>query len=61
MTQAKCFNCGISLDGIGKSMEELIEDKLPIFCCINCSKEFPTDDKEKKLRFKRLKKGIYTI
>lgn len=61
MTQAKCFNCGISLEGIGKSMEKLIEDELPLFCCVRCSEEFPTDEKEKKIRFERLKRGEFTI
>ena len=40
MTKARCFWCGNDL-GIGKSMEELLEDRLPVFCSINCSTSFP--------------------
>jgi len=40
MTTAKCFNCGKEL-GIGKSMEELLDDILPVFCSLQCSTQFP--------------------
>ena len=61
MNKAKCFNCGIILEGVGRSMEFLIDNKMPLFCCGNCADAFPTDDDEKEIRFIRLKKGEFTI
>jgi len=40
MTKARCFNCGVGLP-IGKPLEELVKIKLPIFCCTECSIQFP--------------------
>lgn len=53
--KAKCFECGKELE-IGKTMEELIELRLPLFCCTECSTRFPnnnTNDFDK--RFEELK------
>lgn len=40
MSEATCFNCGKIL-GVGKSMEELLKIRLPVFCGLNCSTTFP--------------------
>ena len=40
MTKARCFNCGVGLP-IGKPLEELIKSRFPIFCCTECSIQFP--------------------
>ena len=52
MSEATCFNCGKVL-GVGKPMEELLEDRFPVFCCVLCSTEFPdnhTPEFEQKLK-----------
>ncbi len=53
MSQAKCFNCGIvTVMDMGKSMEDLVADRFPIFCSVDCSEEFPdngTSEFDKKL------------
>ena len=36
-----CFQCGQSLPTVGKPMKELIEDRLPLFCCNLCASRFP--------------------
>lgn len=41
MAKVICFNCEKGLVGVGKPLEELIKDKLPLFCSIKCSLEFP--------------------
>lgn len=52
MSKAKCFNCKITLEGVGKSMEELIDNELPLFCCDKCANEFPTDEDKKCQKMK---------
>ena len=47
MTKARCFNCHIGLPVVGKSLEELIKIKLPIFCCTECSLKFPDNGTDK--------------
>lgn len=43
MTYARCFNCNVGLPVCGRSMEELLNLPLPVFCCTNCSLEFPNN------------------
>lgn len=51
--KAKCFECGEELIGVGKSMEDLIEIRFPVFCCQVCADSFPdngTNEFENKLK-----------
>ena len=40
MSQAKCFECEEVMD-VGRSMEDLLKARFPIFCSIKCSLDFP--------------------
>lgn len=53
MSKARCFNCYVGLPA-GKPLEELIESRLPIFCCTECSLKFPdngTEEFEERLKY----------
>ncbi len=53
MSKARCFNCNVGLPVVGKPLEELIKSKFPIFCCTDCSLEFPdngTPEFDKKIK-----------
>lgn len=56
MTIARCFNCEVRLP-VGKPLEELIKERFPIFCCIECSLQFPNNGSpEFENRFTELSK-----
>ena len=38
--RAICFECEVELM-VGKSMEELLDMKFPVFCCQACADNFP--------------------
>lgn len=40
MTNPICFNCGMPMI-FGRTMEEQLDTRLPVFCSIQCSIEFP--------------------
>lgn len=53
MTQAKCFHCKEDMPDVGKPMEALLLDRLPIFCSHDCANGFPdngTEEFERKLQ-----------
>ena len=59
MSKARCFNCKVGLPVCGKSLEELIEIKLPIFCSTECSLNFP-DNGTKEFNDKIKELGKYS-
>lgn len=62
MSQAVCFSCEDELP-LGRSMEELIGDRFPVFCSTICSSRFPDngteefDERLKELSQSYLNKG----
>jgi len=46
MGDVRCFNCHVGLPVIMKPLKELIESKLPVFCCTECSLKFPDNGSE---------------
>jgi len=57
MTMAKCFFCLIPIP-MGKPMEELLAEGMPVFCSHNCAMKFPDNGTaEFRLRFKELGGG----
>jgi hypothetical protein len=54
MTMAKCFSCLIPIP-MGKPMEELLAEGMPVFCSHDCAMKFPDNGTaEFRLKFKEL-------
>ena len=44
MSKAKCFACGKEMYVGGKTMEELLQLEMPVFCTEACAESFPYHD-----------------
>ena len=44
MSKAKCFACGKEMYVGGKTMEELLQLEMPVFCTEACAETFPYHD-----------------
>jgi len=44
MSKAKCFACGKEMFVGGKTMEELLQLEMPVFCTEACAESFPYHD-----------------
>lgn len=58
MTMAKCFSC-LRLIPMGKPIEELLDEGIPVFCCHDCAMKFPDNGTaEFRLKFKEIRAGL---